>query len=337
MLDAREVANRVKALQGSVGKSDPADIVSQIETLKKEVAPSEEILRTTKAGILMGKLRQNPNKDIARAATEVVAKWKKAVEQEKAAKKGKASASPAPKPASPAPKPVAAGTKKKFEGDPEKRKFQADGVDVKRTGSSVRDNCIGLIYNGLAYRSTESVDSVLQRAIEVEHAAFKAFNGETKEYKEKIRSLFQNLKVKSNADLGKGVMSGEIVAEKFVQMSSQELMSAEMRKQNALLEEENMKKAQVPMAEKSMSESLECGRCKKRMVAYTQAQTRSADEPMTTFCECMNCRHRWKVSFPPILLSYHTFAPCKAVRAWITDLHFGHVGIILGLCLHVSL
>lgn len=45
MLDAREVANRVKALQGSVGKSDPADIVSQIETLKKEVAPSEEILR----------------------------------------------------------------------------------------------------------------------------------------------------------------------------------------------------------------------------------------------------------------------------------------------------
>ncbi|KAK8132532.1 hypothetical protein PG999_000705 [Apiospora kogelbergensis] len=294
MMDAREVANRVKALQGSITKSEPADILSQIETLKKEVVPTEEILRTTKAGILMGKLRQNANKDIARAATEVVAKWKKSIEQEKAMKKGKASASPVPKPASPAPKP--AGTKKKFEGDPEKRKFTADGVDVKRTGSSVRDNCIGLIYNGLAYRSTESVDSVLQRAIEVEHAAFKAFNGETKEYKEKIRSLFQNLKVKSNADLGKGVMSGEIIAEKFVHMSSQELMSAEMRKQNALLEAENMKKAQVPMAEKSMSESLECGKCKKRMVAYTQAQTRSADEPMTTFCECMNCRHRWKFS-----------------------------------------
>ncbi|KAK8008936.1 transcription factor S-II- central domain-containing protein [Apiospora marii] len=297
MMDAREVANRVKALQGSIGKSEPADIMSQIETLKKEVAPTEEMLRTTKAGLLMGKLRQNANKDIARAATEVVVKWKKCVEQEKAAKKGKASASPVPKPASPAPKP--AGTKKKFEGDPEKRKFQDDGVDIKRTGSSVRDNCVGLIYNGLAYRSTESVDSVLQRAIEVEHAAFKHFNGEGKEYKEKIRSLFQNLKVKSNSDLGKGVMSGEIIADKFVRMSSQELMSAEMRKQNALLEEENMKKAQIPIAEKSMSESLECGKCKKRMVAYSQAQTRSADEPMTTFCECMNCRHRWKIrQFP---------------------------------------
>lgn len=45
MMDAREVANRVKALQGSIGKSEPADIMSQIETLKKEVAPTEEMLR----------------------------------------------------------------------------------------------------------------------------------------------------------------------------------------------------------------------------------------------------------------------------------------------------
>lgn len=45
MMDAREVANRVKALQGSIAKSDPADIMLQIETLKKEVAPTEEMLR----------------------------------------------------------------------------------------------------------------------------------------------------------------------------------------------------------------------------------------------------------------------------------------------------
>jgi len=45
MMDAREVANRVKALQGSISKSEPADILSQIETLKKEVTPTEEMLR----------------------------------------------------------------------------------------------------------------------------------------------------------------------------------------------------------------------------------------------------------------------------------------------------
>lgn len=41
---------------------------------------------------------------------------------------------------------------------------------------------------------------------------------------------------------------------------------------------------------------MQCGKCKVFKVAYTQAQTRAADEPMTTFCECMNCGNRWKFS-----------------------------------------
>ena len=37
-----------------------------------------------------------------------------------------------------------------------------------------------------------------------------------------------------------------------------------------------------------------CGKCKTNKTTYTQAQTRSADEPMTTFVTCLNCNHRWK-------------------------------------------
>ena len=44
------------------------------------------------------------------------------------------------------------------------------------------------------------------------------------------------------------------------------------------------------------SSRMQCGKCKVFKVAYTQAQTRAADEPMTTFCECMNCGNRWKFS-----------------------------------------
>ena len=39
-----------------------------------------------------------------------------------------------------------------------------------------------------------------------------------------------------------------------------------------------------------------CGKCKTKKTTYTQAQTRSADEPMTTFVTCLNCNHRWKFS-----------------------------------------
>jgi transcription elongation factor S-II len=38
----------------------------------------------------------------------------------------------------------------------------------------------------------------------------------------------------------------------------------------------------------------QCSRCKMRTTTYYQLQTRSADEPMTTFVTCLNCNKRWK-------------------------------------------
>lgn len=239
-------------------------------------------------------------------AAEIVGKWRKAVEAGK--KKGPSSSgntaasktvspsasTPQSKTASPAP-----ATSGGYKGDPEKRKFDVDGVDVNRTGIQSRDNCIGLMYNGLAFRSVEAPDRVLTKAIEVEKAAFVAYKGETTEYRAKLRSLFQNLKNRSNPALARRVVSGEITAGVFVVMSSDELKSAHLKQLESDLANENMKKAQVPMAEKSISDALTCGKCKQKKVSYTQAQTRSADEPMTTFCECMVCGHRWKVGKDP--------------------------------------
>ncbi|KAM0556668.1 hypothetical protein ACHAPJ_005726 [Fusarium lateritium] len=305
-MDERELGQRVKALTKCVAANEPAEnAIKMLKSLKDDASPTEEMLRATRAGVFVGKLRSNSNKEIARAAAELVNKWKKLVEQEKNSKLQKSkvgSGSPAPAPASaPASSPAAppssaGGAPGKYKGDIEKRKYETDNVNVKRTDSSVRNSCIGLIYNGLAYRSTASENDVITRAVAVEHAAYTKFKGETPDYKKKIRSLFTNLKNKSNKELGRSVLSGEISAEKFVVMSDDELKSEEQRKKEVELEKENMKKAQVPQEQKSISESLECGRCKKKQVSYTQAQTRAADEPMTTFCECMACGHRWKFS-----------------------------------------
>lgn len=37
-----------------------------------------------------------------------------------------------------------------------------------------------------------------------------------------------------------------------------------------------------------------CNKCKSKKTTYYQMQTRSADEPMTTFVTCINCTNRWK-------------------------------------------
>lgn len=39
-----------------------------------------------------------------------------------------------------------------------------------------------------------------------------------------------------------------------------------------------------------------CKKCKSKKTEYHQMQTRSADEPMTTFVTCKGCGNRWKFS-----------------------------------------
>ena len=42
------------------------------------------------------------------------------------------------------------------------------------------------------------------------------------------------------------------------------------------------------------TDTFTCNKCKKNKCTYYQMQTRSADEPMTTFVTCLNCGTRWK-------------------------------------------
>ena len=42
------------------------------------------------------------------------------------------------------------------------------------------------------------------------------------------------------------------------------------------------------------TDSFTCRQCKSNKCSYYQMQTRSADEPMTTFVSCITCGARWK-------------------------------------------
>jgi transcription elongation factor S-II len=273
--------------------------------------------------MLVSKQKQNANKEVARLASDIVAKWKKIVTADKAKKQ--TASSPPKNTSSPAP----TNEPKAFKGDVSKRRWDSENVDVKRTGIPTRDACIGLLYNGLAFMSKESSTTIIIKAMEVEQAAHTEFGGETNEYRTKLRSLFQNLKNTSNRELGPRVMSGEIPAARFVVMTHDELKSAERQKEDAKLEKENMLKAQVPMAQRSISDALKCAKCGNNQVAYTQAQTRSADEPMTTFCVCTICDNRWKVHIlqfdARVIANMYSSPKPRAGVTCITILHFfGH-------------
>ncbi|PSR87412.1 transcription factor S-II, central domain-domain-containing protein [Coniella lustricola] len=299
-MDQKKLKEQIDSLKLSLQKKEPpSTIVAILKALEKADSPSEDVLRATKAGQHIGKLRHDSSvaEEIRAAAKKVVDKWKQAV-QSKKHKSGAAAPTRTSTPsntASPVP-PSTPSSNKPYAGDIEKRNHKIDHPKIDITDSSVRNNCIIVMYNGICYQNPDSVETVLAKAVEVEAAAYKHFGGDNTEYRAKMRSLFQNLKVKSNTELRRKVRSGDITPAHFVKMTSDELKSQEHKERDKALEQENLNNAQVPQPEKSISDALQCGKCGQKKVSYTQAQTRSADEPMTTFCECLNCGNRWKFS-----------------------------------------
>jgi transcription elongation factor S-II len=303
-MDVKEVELRGRAIAKAMSGGEPASsLVKLLNDLKQGMKATEDLLRTTRIGVTVNKLRTHKDPQVAQLANSLVQSWREEVNKEKRKAGNKpaapkvpngatATASPASTSQSPAPP-----KSKKHSVAPDKRNHKTDNVNWQVTGDMVRDNCVKLMYDGLAHMSEELPNDIIAVAREVEAAAYSNDNMKLSEsYKTKMRSLYQNLKNKSNPGLRKRVLSGEISAKKFVVMTHDELKSAERRAEDERLEKENMNQAMVAQVEKSISSSLTCGKCKQKKVSYSQAQTRSADEPMTTFCECMNCGNRWKFS-----------------------------------------
>lgn len=126
-------------------------------------------------------------------------------------------------------------------------------------------------------------------------------------YGSKARSLIFNLK--KNDELRSQLLMGMTSATELINMSSDELATAEKQKErNAEIsklrdsrlldwEQQNENKINEMCGIKGdllQASLFTCGRCKSIKTTSTQKQTRSADEPMTVFVLCLNCGNRWK-------------------------------------------
>ncbi|KAJ7086366.1 transcription factor S-II, central domain-containing protein [Mycena belliarum] len=293
MSNAVELKKLVKQLQ-SAGNNE--DITSILRTLKKDFRVNEAILRESKAGLAVGKLRTHASKDVSDLAKEIVKQWKTEVEQAKAAaggttkptvttaRKGSVASNGPSTPKTPS-GPAA-----------NQRTLKADGVAVGFTGDKTRDKCIELVYDAIAFDSGAPVDLLLAKSKAIEAAVFAEIGGITQPYPTKMRSLFVNLKDRNNPSLREAVASGDIPVERFVKMSSQEMASEERKKADDAIKQQNLHDSLGAEEQEAETSAFQCSKCKQRKCRYRQAQTRSADEPMTTFVTCVNCNNRWKFS-----------------------------------------
>lgn len=102
-------------------------------------------------------------------------------------------------------------------------------------------------------------------------------------------------------------------------MTSEEMASDEIKKLREKFVKEAINDAQLATVQGTKTGLLKCGKCKKRNCTYNQVQTRSADEPMTTFVLCNECGNRWKFcqkGFKQVSFS---------IIMWNTNMEYNHL------------
>jgi len=107
-------------------------------------------------------------------------------------------------------------------------------------------------------------------------------------YLNKLRSVYANL----TPEILNKLSNGDIKSFSIAFMTHQELVPQRW----AELIENKMKrdKSKYENNIEAATDTFQCRKCKSNKCTYYQMQTRSADEPMTTFVTCIVCDNRWK-------------------------------------------
>ena len=108
-------------------------------------------------------------------------------------------------------------------------------------------------------------------------------------YLDRMKTIYTNIQYEPLKIL---IQSGNIKTSELAFMTHQEMRPD---KWDIMIEEKNKRdKCKYETVIEAATDTFKCRKCKSNKCTYYQMQTRSADEPMTTFVSCLDCGCRWK-------------------------------------------
>jgi len=264
-------------LRSEISKENNEQIIELLENLCDQTITLKD-LKETKVGKPVSKLRKHSDPTISSLAQKLFRTWARI-------------AKPLVKKS--APKPSQSSSSKPSttqEVDP----HSAMASISELTGDPTRDAVRKAIVKALKPKDEVKHSNYKHIAYSIEDSMF-ALWGTGREYTQKYRDLSWNLRDPKNPELNEALLAGEILPQRFVNMSADELASSKVKLERTK-SREWMKQANRSdhNTGASMTDEFKCGKCKQRNCSYYQQQTRGADEPMTTFVTCMTCGNRWK-------------------------------------------
>mmetsp|Transcript_42047 Transcript_42047/g.121480 ORF Transcript_42047/g.121480 Transcript_42047/m.121480 type:complete len:368 (-) Transcript_42047:196-1299(-) len=146
-------------------------------------------------------------------------------------------------------------------------------------------------------KAEEGMRDPVALASEIDEALNAVFP-KKEEYLAQARSILYNLKDKKNHTFRFKVMVGFYKPMEIPKLTAEDMASDEKNAERAKLRKYSMEEIQSDWALKNGQQRITgmftCGKCKGMKTTYFQMQTRSSDEPMTTFVTCLQCNNRWK-------------------------------------------
>ena len=114
-------------------------------------------------------------------------------------------------------------------------------------------------------------------------------------YMNKCLSIYVNINkdsyIKNNYLLGK-ILNNEIEPEKVSKLSVYDIFPDNWKE--LMDKKSKMDELKYKLKPEAMTDQFKCRKCYSRSCSYYEVQTRSADEPMTQFITCLDCKNRWK-------------------------------------------
>ncbi|KAJ7571354.1 hypothetical protein O6H91_01G160500 [Diphasiastrum complanatum] len=174
---------------------------------------------------------------------------------------------------------------------------------LPKCNDATRDRIRELLLEALSKVCEEALDEDLKRAkvcdplqvaVNIETTMFQKLGSSKGDKKLKYRSIMFNLKDANNPDLRRRVLLGDIKPDELMNMTAEDMASDERKLQNHTIKQKALFECERGMKQAASTDQFKCGKCGQRKCTYFQLQTRSADEPMTTFVTCVNCNNRWK-------------------------------------------
>lgn len=114
-------------------------------------------------------------------------------------------------------------------------------------------------------------------------------------YLTKIRSIYSNIKKDSyigNKDFIDRIKKGKIDPEKICYLNVYDIFPGNWKELLDLRIKRD--KLKYDIKPEAMTDVFKCRKCGSRSCSYYEIQTRSADEPMTQFINCLDCGNRWR-------------------------------------------